>query len=571
MSLLILLALLFGCSQNRKEEPVAKEMDYRAAYLFSMASAASLGGDIPSADILFRMAWEKDPNNLEINKKILEMGIQKISMGLSSTADIEALVDTLQTRTSFDEDMLHLCFWLYSNTNNVPKLRQTVKLLADKYPSARNYLVQYFHEQYFHNNKDIKLLEKAIAIAGEDVESLNYIAQAYMEINPRKAISVLRKVRELKPSVEVDAIMLRIWFQDNDFESSRTLFSSYRFPEETNYMTQYFDLALSLGLYDEIGIWSTKILPFTSHELYTRVCVSAFIAKDNKLLAQLQSESAKYAYLPSTISEVNGAILADFLYGNKALIAPHEQDFYSCRDIESVVMLSLLRFSSAKEMELTDAFANDFEQRLLTYPDQGLAAYLKAYLGMLKEKGADEEYVKLKYNIVRNLIDQKRGKSEDYDFLIIFYHLEKQEEAKLEVLEAAVKQFSDMAVYKNDLGYTLLLAGKDSVKAFELISAAVALEPENPHYLDSLAWYYYLQGDYQQALTLMEIPMKMETLPSEVALHLGMIYLALKQNPEAQKYLEIAAASDDEYGNKSKALLSPSDVSEAASHPETKE
>jgi len=85
----------------------------------------------------------------------------------------------------------------------------------------------------------------------------------------------------------------------------------------------------------------------------------------------------------------------------------------------------------------------------------------------------------------------------------------------------------------NYLGYTWLEQGKNFSKAFEYIEKAHALAPDEPHILDSLAWAYYKQKDYQKALEMAEQVFDLLPGSSVAADHLGDIYRALGRYREA--------------------------------------
>ncbi|MDE6740712.1 MAG: tetratricopeptide repeat protein [Muribaculaceae bacterium] len=56
----------------------------------------------------------------------------------------------------------------------------------------------------------------------------------------------------------------------------------------------------------------------------------------------------------------------------------------------------------------------------------------------------------------------------------------------------------------NNYAYYLAIGGGDLDKAEELSRKAVAEQPENPTYLDTLAWILYLKGEYTEALEIQE-------------------------------------------------------------------
>lgn len=67
----------------------------------------------------------------------------------------------------------------------------------------------------------------------------------------------------------------------------------------------------------------------------------------------------------------------------------------------------------------------------------------------------------------------------------------------------------------NNYAYYLALGGGDLDKAEELSRRAVAEQPDNPTYLDTLAWILYLKGEYADALEIQEKAMSTITEEAE--------------------------------------------------------
>ena len=53
----------------------------------------------------------------------------------------------------------------------------------------------------------------------------------------------------------------------------------------------------------------------------------------------------------------------------------------------------------------------------------------------------------------------------------------------------------------NFVGYALAEDGRDLDRALELISKALATNPESPYYIDSLAWVLFKRGEFKKAWT----------------------------------------------------------------------
>lgn len=86
----------------------------------------------------------------------------------------------------------------------------------------------------------------------------------------------------------------------------------------------------------------------------------------------------------------------------------------------------------------------------------------------------------------------------------------------------------------NYLGYSMTEQGGDLDEALAMIERAVAAEPDNGYYIDSLAWALFRMGRYEEALPPME--RAAELLPVDPVLtdHLGDVYWAVGRDREAR-------------------------------------
>jgi len=85
----------------------------------------------------------------------------------------------------------------------------------------------------------------------------------------------------------------------------------------------------------------------------------------------------------------------------------------------------------------------------------------------------------------------------------------------------------------NYLGYMFAERGENLGEAQKLIEKAVALEPDNGAYVDSLGWVYYRLGHFEQARTTLERATRLETADGTVQEHLGDVYGAMGQRDRA--------------------------------------
>jgi len=86
----------------------------------------------------------------------------------------------------------------------------------------------------------------------------------------------------------------------------------------------------------------------------------------------------------------------------------------------------------------------------------------------------------------------------------------------------------------NYLGYALAEAKENLDEALSLVERAVALEPDNGAYVDSLGWTCYQLGRHEQARGYLERAARLEPTDATLQEHLGDVYVALGQNDQAR-------------------------------------
>lgn len=120
-------------------------------------------------------------------------------------------------------------------------------------------------------------------------------------------------------------------------------------------------------------------------------------------------------------------------------------------------------------------------------------------------------------------------------------------------LEEILDEFPDDIGALNDLGYLWADQGKNLSRALEMVQKAVAAEPTNRAYRDSMGWVYYRLGRHTEAIAELELAVKGqpgEEAPDGVILdHLGDAYRAAGRPADAVRVWKLAEESfqkDDE-------------------------
>lgn len=115
---------------------------------------------------------------------------------------------------------------------------------------------------------------------------------------------------------------------------------------------------------------------------------------------------------------------------------------------------------------------------------------------------------------------------------------------KPEVLEAYLTRLiglkPDHAHALNALGYSLAERNIRLPEAYDLLTRAVALAPNDPFIMDSMGWILYRQGKLNEALSTLQKAYGLKADP-EIAAHIGEVLWTLDRKAEAGRFLREAA------------------------------
>ncbi len=126
-----------------------------------------------------------------------------------------------------------------------------------------------------------------------------------------------------------------------------------------------------------------------------------------------------------------------------------------------------------------------------------------------------------------------------------------------EILEAIYQESPEDTSVNNDLGYLYADQGKNLEQAESMIRKALAAEPDNGAYLDSLGWVLFKRGKYDEALPYLEKAVKNSPGAGDETLweHLGDVYDSLRQPAQALKAWKAALDYADKASLPDKKLI----------------
>jgi tetratricopeptide (TPR) repeat protein len=114
-----------------------------------------------------------------------------------------------------------------------------------------------------------------------------------------------------------------------------------------------------------------------------------------------------------------------------------------------------------------------------------------------------------------------------------------------ERLEEVLDDYPDDVEAHNDLGYLWADENKHLSRALKMISLAVAAEPDNRAFRDSLGWVYYRLGRYGEAAAELEKAIDKKQPDGTVLDHLGEAYRKLGKTEKARDVWRRAIAAYD--------------------------
>lgn len=153
------------------------------------------------------------------------------------------------------------------------------------------------------------------------------------------------------------------------------------------------------------------------------------------------------------------------------------------------------------------------------------------------------EYAKAREDFNRGLdINPKEGNA--YNGLALIAQKEGNLTEALDYLEKALALEPDQPYFLNNRGYIRLLS-RDTVKGVEDIDLSISLDAGNAWSYRNKGWYYYMTGQYREALTLLQQASQMDPFTEHVFYMMATVYFSLDNTPEGCMALAKALQAGD--------------------------
>jgi Flp pilus assembly protein TadD len=550
----VLCLILSGCAATKPTVQQASQPNEYSAYFYSAATVLAYSNQLETAERIFRLALTYDPGALSIKQAIYNTMYNRLSRQEIPLPVFSAYADSLLKQNGLNQLMLEQYYNVLVQSGNNRKAKAVLEIYLKGYSSARAYTSLYYLEQQQEGKSRVELLDKAFKLAGNDPEFLTSLGYLYLAIDSTLAESVWQKALQFDETSRSAAALWDLYAKQNKPVKLRKLYASFYLPQDRDKLEDVLTNALTGGEYQSLLDLQDLVVASREPRLLEKILQAGWLAGDDlrfgQSLAALQNLRLGhqdeqfvdfYAALSALKQHDDASVLSriarlDGINTLNELVGGFRATFLSGNQSGDASALSLLK------SRLRKAIMPATEKQLPWQVKDYLLAVLDS-LSFDNLPGAPDDVTKA---CALFYYDNGRRTYDTYLWLAQHYQKTKSYINLRALLRNALEEYPEDAALLNWLGYSYVNDEYNLEEAEIFIRRALQLSPDNPYYLDSLAWLYFVKGDYQTALKLMELPARLEKMPSEIAYHLARICVALDNYKAAIDYLNLVIEINDD-------------------------
>ncbi len=604
---LFIIIFFAGCAVNSN---ITHQPNFVAENYFLFGQAAMQQNDFENAIKLYHKAVEADSNNVYLKETLIQTLALKAYFDKSVNSDVIEIGKTFCDGNVKSEKIYTIMAESYRIEQQNGMATECYKKAIKIKPTMRNLTAYYFFQQNTKPPADIKLLKKAIKLPWDEEQIVLSIAELYSEIDPEKSLEILRQAyRKWSDEASLTPLLTayeKLGLQDKVLELIQQHLDNDRLlsdPIKTYLIGRYFALEMydeileNKGLCFEVGTNDIlKYLFFSAirkNDINTGIMAGHAIEESGELTEEFASSF--YTYFTDLFLSANDFIeAANYLTKADDINTIHSYIFEVdlSKNIEQKekiykLLLQYLNISEDKTKAnyLLGIFHTEFEEKeiALEYLDKlpnifinenelnlmVALAYIQNALDIPKARSLLTEIEGLKISPNELIASLLFGTEHDS----IAYYILKEEiktnpkpdastfascsilgemydtpDSLLIMLEKGVALYPENSDLLNAAGYFIAKYEfqEKYAGAAVYLEKAVSLQPESEMIWDSLAWLYFKQEKYKKALDAMKVPLSKEINHSEIAYHIGEIYLKLNKQKKAKYYFNLAIELDNE-------------------------
>jgi len=594
---------------NEPEAPESNPNIISTSY-YTMGETAYLNNDFDTAINLFKRAANNDPGAIHIKERLLETLAISSYYKEEYQRDLIELGELYYSENTFSMKMLLILADAYRIAENFEKADQFYNITIKTEPTLKSLTLYYVFQKSFFPPEDVTLLDEAAELPWKNRDEVIMLGSLIGEIDPERGTEILVKAYErwddeqsLKPLLTafekagkqdeiLDLIQQRV--EEDKYVSDGIItfmIGKYYTLRQFEKVINNKEICYSVGSEEILKFLFFSAINLNEYEL--GIEAGLVIEQFDNIPEELQASFLSYLAKLYIDTENNEKALEYLVKCNDISVIRNlmfQYDFQNDTALREKLFTLLQNYSVASaevdavnylfsilftQLEQEDQAINFIEKVPIEYLiSQNLALpaatiYLQNTLNIEKAKelieltpdpdySSNEIISSLLYNTGHDTLafelclqefdeNPKPHVSTFLRYSILADKLDTHQNM-IAILKDGIAGYPENADLMNALGY--MIAKYELTDhydlAYELLEKAVKIDPDSEMIWDSLAWLYFKDGKFEEALIAMNVPLSKEIRNSEIAYHLGAIYLELGQKAKAKKYLELAVQINDD-------------------------
>jgi len=546
--------LIFSCADIEAVLQPKSAPNEFSTYFYSAATLLYFDYQFSMAEAVYRLALKYDSGAGTIKRSLYNTIYMRAERNEIPLSYFEAYADSMLSEKLMNQAMLEQAYNIFIQYDEKEKARQILNMYLKSYTKSEAYSSLYKLEKELDNKKRPQLLDKAVKNANNDASILNTLGFLYLEFDADKAEKIWISSLPYDSSPQAATSLWNLYATQSDSVKLRSLYSSFRLPAERDKLYAVLNQAVTGGTAKSLLYVHDLILRSADPQFVLKLMLACWSEEDYDRFEQTLSavEKMNLTYLDRQLAYFYAAL--NSLKQNRAesalLYISRLDGKYTLDELLTVHRAEFMSKKPENDTQALKTLKSNMTRIFSPAKDNQLPWQIKDYLMAAVNDMTIDNQVSVPEDIAKTCVqwyfDEGRRTYDTFFWLAKYYQNLKNYINLNAILREALEAFPEDASLLNWLGYNYIQRDYNLAEAEVMILRALQLSPDNPFFLDSLAWLHFNKGDYEKALKLMKIPSQMLEMPSEIAYHLARVHIALKQYEQAMPYLNRAVEANDD-------------------------